>query len=133
MAAPPSFKALRPEDYEGAPDWAVKMFQNLNQTLGQTRDSLARGLTRNQNFSAGSRTNLPFTSASTGVTTVRVKTDLPFSPQHVTVSGLRQRNGLAISSPWSATGVPAASAGSFDVTFQGLAASTDYFFNVLFE
>jgi hypothetical protein len=133
MARPPFYRALRPEDYDGAPDWALKMFENLNQSLGQTKDALARGLTRNENMQAGSRTAIPFTSAASGTTTVRVKTDLGFTPQHATVSGLRKRNGQAITAVWSATAVPTSTTGSFDVTFQGLDASTDYFFNVLFE
>lgn len=132
MASPPIFRTLRPEDYEGAPDWALKLLDVLNQTLGQLRDALSRSLTRNENMLAGSRTELPFTSAASGITTVRVRTDLGFSPKHVVVSGLRKKSGADITAAWSATSKPVAPS-SFDLSFQGLDASTDYLFNVLFE
>lgn len=132
MAAPPFFRALRPEDYDGAPDWALKLFDVINQSLGQMRDALSRSLTRNENMNAGSRVDLPFTSAASGVSTVRVKTDLNFTPKHVMVSGLRKKSGTVITAAWSATAIQVGG-GSFDVVFQGLDASTDYLFNVLYE
>lgn len=132
MASPPIFRALKPEDYPDAPEWGVKLFDILNQTLGQLSAAMSRSLTRNENMLAGSRVDLPFVSAASGATTVRVKTDLPFSPKHVVVSCLRKRSGATITAVWSATCAPVAG-GSFDVIFQGLDASTDYLFNVLFE
>jgi hypothetical protein len=122
MAAPPIFKALKAEDYPEATD----------NELGQLRDALSRSLTRNENMNAGRRENLPFTSAASGPTVVRVKTDLKFAPKHVVVSGLRKKSGAVITAPWSATSTPVPPV-STDVTFQGLDASTDYFFNVLYE
>jgi hypothetical protein len=132
MSAPPIVQTLRPEDYADAPDWALKMMESLNLSISQFQDALSRNITRNENMLAGSKADLPFTSAASGTTTVRVKTDLPFSPKHVNVSGLRKQNGTAITAAWSATSKPA-DAGSFDVVFQGLDASTAYFFNVLYE
>lgn len=132
MAAPPIYKAFRPEDYPDAPDWALKMFDNINQTTQQTTGAMSRQLTRNENFQAGSKTDLPFTSAATGPTSVTLKTDLPYSPQHVTVSNLRKVNGQPLANAWSSSSKPTA-AGSVSVTFQGLEASTPYLFNVLYE
>ncbi len=135
MARPPRFRAIRPEDLPGeVPEWAQTFLLTLNDALGTIANALTGGLTREDNFRAGERVGLTFRTEATVANTwpVEVKHGMPVSPRHVVCSRMDRVDGAAHSAAWSMSWKLGTN-GLIQLTFQGLSASTEYRFNLLYE
>ncbi len=134
MAAPPRFKTLTREDFADAPPWFDRLVAMLNETLGALSGALARRLTRAENMLSGIREGATFTTAATVDDTwpVELKADPLVRPKHVWVTKFARQDGVPLSAAWSMSwGLT--SAGNLGLTFQGLDASTQYVFSVVYE
>lgn len=135
MAAPPRFKALRPEDLQdNVPKWGEQLLLAWNETIGGIANALTRRLTRGDNFLAGERIGGTFRTKATAADTwpIEVKNELPFPPRHVCVSKLERVDGSDITTAWSMTWRMGAS-NLIQLSFQGLPASTEFRFSILYE
>lgn len=131
MAIPPQWRPFR-QDGSGAIDASVATaLSNQSDTASEISSALTKGLTRSENFAGTSRENVIFRAETTGAGSTRVKHNMAANPKHVVVSSLARTDGspLAVwSNSWSIV-----SNGLVEIVFQGLVASTQYTFNVLFE
>lgn len=132
MAAPPRSRGLSREAFPGLPAALDPLLTVLNEFMASTSAALSRRLSRLENFYAGEKTGIAFKSPAAGVATVTVKWEAVGRPRHVVPSGLARRDGAEISAAWSCTW-RLTDQGQIAITFQGLAASTDYVCGILYE
>jgi hypothetical protein len=132
MAPPPRIRSIARESIPGAPAWVDPLLQLIGEALGQVSIALSRRLTRTENFYAGEKLGVFFKTPASGVPMALVKWDTVDKPKHVDVTSLARLDGVAITAAWSCTHV-LNQRGQIELSFQGLAASTDYRCNVRWE
>lgn len=120
--------ALRKDDYKDAPEWATRMFQQLNEWFSTGTQALTRGLVRAENMRSTTKT-VTFRGSSDALT---VKHDLGQRPATVWVGSLRTVDGSVISAAWSFTWL-LNSDDQLSVRFQGLTAGLSYEAQIIIE
>lgn len=139
MAQPPRFRQLTPETVPGAPEWALRMFGILNQSLKEISDALTGKLTRAENILSNSRTVEIHTRPSVDETfdapvgPVVVKNELSVRPSLVWIGKIERLDGVvirtAVSLAWRIDGN-----GNIAITYvSGLEPSTKYRLVIVYE
>jgi hypothetical protein len=119
---------LRKEDYKEAPDWTVRLFQQLNDWFGSATQALTRGLRRSENLLSTVKV-ITFTGSAN---TITVKHDLGQRPSDAWIGRIRTRDNSAISSAVSMTW-DLDNDGNLIVRFQGLTVGVPYEARIVIE
>jgi hypothetical protein len=124
---------LRKDDYKESPDWAERLFTQLNEWLAVVTQALTRGLVRSENMRSTVK-ELSFTTKTPAADAfpLSVKHDLGQRPTDVWVSSLRTTDNTTITAAWSFTW-SLNSAEELSVRFQGLADATPYAARIIIE
>lgn len=139
MAQPPRFRQLTPETVPGAPEWALRMFAILNQSLKELADALNGKLTAPENIQRGRRVVKIRTRPNVDETfdapigPVVVKNELSARPSEVWIGKVERVDGAAIrtavSLTWKIDGN-----GNIAITYvAGLEPDTEYLLVVVYE
>lgn len=124
---------LRKEDYKEAPEWIVRLFQQLNEWFGPATQALTRGLRRSENLLSTVKV-ITFTTKTPAASTfpLTVKHDLGQRPTDAWRSRIRANGTAAITTAIEMTW-DTDTDGNLLVWFQGCADATAYEARIIIE
>ncbi len=134
MSAPPRLRSLTRESTPDAPGWWDRVLTVLSPFVGDVSSALAKGLTRRENMRGDFNDAVRFTTKATLAATwpVSVKHSMGDRPTSCWLGDLVRADGAAIDDAFSMTWKLSQS-NLLELTFQGLAVSTEYRATILYE